>query len=236
MNIAGLQKMTLLDFPGKVACTVFLQGCNFRCPFCHNGEILDGSADPFLTADELLEFLSKRKGLLDGVCITGGEPTLQPDLPELLDAIKALGFAVKLDTNGNRPDVLQSLLSKGLVDYVAMDIKNSPQLYGQTVGIPNFSVDKISQSVQILMTGATAYEFRTTVVSEYHSEESFRQIGAWLQDLVPNTKVSRFYLQPFADRDTVLKAGLHAPNAEELQRFLQVLKTFSDVAEIRGQD
>ncbi len=236
MNIAGLQKMTLLDFPGKVACTVFLQGCNFRCPFCHNGEILDNTADPFLTAEELLEFLGKRKGLLDGVCITGGEPTLQKDLPELIAAIKSLGFAVKLDTNGNRPDVLKALLAQNLVDYVAMDIKNSPQLYGETTGIANFSVDKISESIQILMTGATPYEFRTTVVSEYHTEESFRQIGAWLQELVPNTRVSRFFLQPFADRDSVLKSGLHTPNPVELQQFSKILKEFSDVVEIRGQD
>ena len=136
MTIAGLQKMTLLDYPGKVACTVFLQGCNYRCPFCHNSGLLDGRGDDCIPEEELLGFLKKRVGLLEGVCITGGEPTLQKDLPQLLEAIKALGFAVKLDTNGSRPAVLRDLVSRGLVDYVAMDIKNCPERYAETTGTP----------------------------------------------------------------------------------------------------
>ena len=132
MIISGLQKMTLLDYPGKVACTLFLQGCNFRCPFCHNSDLLGGSAEAFMTKEELLDFLKKRKGLLDAVCVSGGEPTLQKDLPELLAGIKALGYSVKLDTNGSRPEILKALVKDGLVDYVAMDVKNSFRCYGET--------------------------------------------------------------------------------------------------------
>ena len=138
MHIAGLQKMTLLDFPGKVACTVFLQGCNFRCPFCHNSDLLGKEGPEGMTDRELLSFLEKRRGILDGVCITGGEPTLQPELENLIRAIKEMGYAVKLDTNGAKPEVLKKLSQQGLLDYVAMDIKNSPKSYGKTVGIENF--------------------------------------------------------------------------------------------------
>ena len=134
MRICGLQKMTLLDYPGKVACTVFLGGCNFRCPFCHNGELLDGTAEPIMEQDELIVFLSKRKGLLDAVCISGGEPTLQPGLAALLAQIKAMGYLTKLDTNGSRPEVLKDLIARNLLDYVAMDIKNSADLYSRTTG------------------------------------------------------------------------------------------------------
>ena len=136
--ISGLQKMTLLDYPGKVACTVFLQGCNFRCPFCHNSDLLPRSGEPLMTEDAFLQFLKKRQGLLDGVCVSGGEPTLQPGLEALLRQIKALGFAVKLDTNGSRPDVLKTLVSEKLVDYVAMDAKNGPDAYGRTIGLDHY--------------------------------------------------------------------------------------------------
>ena len=143
MNISGLQKMTLLDFPGKVACTVFLHGCNFRCPFCHNAELLEGKIEPVMSREEFLAFLSKRKGLLDGVCISGGEPTLTPGLKELLQEIKAMGFATKLDTNGSRPKVLKELVGAGLVDYVAMDIKNSPNQYAATCGVSKVDLEAI---------------------------------------------------------------------------------------------
>ena len=149
MRISGLQKMTLLDYPGKIACTVFLGGCNLRCPFCHNGELLDGSAEIIMDEREFLSFLSKRKGLLDAVCISGGEPTLQPGLAALLEQIKAMGYLTKLDTNGSRPEVLKELVSRDLLDYVAMDIKNSPDLYGQTAGAP-VQLQKIEESIRFL--------------------------------------------------------------------------------------
>ena len=151
--ISGLQKMTLLDFPGKVACTVFLQGCNYRCPFCHNSDLLPGKGEELMTPEELLAFLRKRRGLLDGVCVSGGEPTLCPGLEDLLTSIKALGFAVKLDTNGSRPQILKDLVEKGLVDYVAMDVKNSPQRYAETVGLTHFDLGPTEESLRSLIGG-----------------------------------------------------------------------------------
>ena len=164
MTISGLQKMTLLDFPGKVACTVFLHGCNYRCPFCHNAELLEGRAEPLMTVEEFLSFLKKRVGLLDGVCVSGGEPTLSPGLRDLLTAIKELGFAVKLDTNGSRPKVLKELVAAGLVDYVAMDIKNAPSRYAVTCGVSKVDLAAVEESAVFLMSGAVESEFRTTVV------------------------------------------------------------------------
>ena len=151
MTISGLQKMTLLDFPGKVACTVFLHGCNYRCPFCHNSELLEGRPEPLMTVEEFLAFLKKRAGLLDGVCVSGGEPTLSPDLRDLLVAIKELGYGVKLDTNGSRPAVLKALVAEGLVDYVAMDIKNAPSRYAQTCGVSKIDLAAIEESAAFLM-------------------------------------------------------------------------------------
>ena len=236
MNITGLQKMTLLDFPEKVACTVFLQSCNFRCPFCHNSDLLGSQGSQNISEAYLLSFLNKRRGLLDGVCFTGGEPTLQPDLIPLISKVKAMGFAVKLDTNGSRPDVLKALLAQNLLDYVAMDIKNCPARYGETVGIPGFSPEKIEESIRILMTGNTDYEFRTTVVEEFHDEEAIGNIGPWLRRLVPGRKVKHYFLQPFADRDSVLQTGLHTPNSLTLQRFSQLLIPFAENVCIRGTD
>ena len=177
MKIHGLQKMTLLDFPEHVACTVFLGGCDFRCPFCHNYELAEGKAPVLMEEEELLSFLEKRRGLLDGVAFTGGEPCLQKNLPELMRKIREMGFAIKLDTNGNHPDMLEKMISEGLVDYVAMDIKNSPEKYAVTCGLETLDLTKIRQSVEILKSGRVDYEFRTTVVAQFHEENDFRLIG-----------------------------------------------------------
>lgn len=232
MNIAGLQKMTLLDFPGKVACTVFLQGCNFRCPFCHNSDLLEREGSQSIREEELLTFLKKRKGILDGVCITGGEPTLQPDLEDLIRKIKALGYPVKLDTNGSRPDVLKRLAGEGLLDYVAMDIKNSPDRYPQTAGITR--LDHVEESIRFLMTGRVDYEFRTTVVAELHSPEAVDSMGKWLSSLAPEYTIPRFYLQPYVDRDSVLFDGLHAPSSEMLEKYVGILRFCAENVSIRG--
>lgn len=234
MIIAGLQKMTLLDFPGKIACTVFLQGCNFRCPFCHNSGLLDTHGSDYIPQEELLAFLKKRVGLLEGVCITGGEPTLQKDLPQLLEAIKALGFSVKLDTNGSRPAVLKYLVNRGLVDYVAMDIKNCPERYGETAGVPRMDLAGVEESMLFLMHGELPFEFRTTVVQELHRPEDLLSIGNWFQRLSPEKKVENYFLQPYTDRDSVLCGGLHAPEKAVLQDFLQIISEFVHKAEIRG--
>ncbi|MCR5294097.1 MAG: anaerobic ribonucleoside-triphosphate reductase activating protein, partial [Lachnospiraceae bacterium] len=151
MKIYGLQKMTLLDFPGRVACTIFLGGCDFGCPYCHNFELVDGSAPAVMGEEELFSFLKKRKGLLDGVAVTGGEPCLYPGLPDFLRKIRELGYLTKLDTNGNHPDVLKQVLDGGLADYVAMDIKNSPERYAETIGKENFSLANIRESIRLLM-------------------------------------------------------------------------------------
>ena len=229
MDIYGLQKMTLLDFPGRVACTVFLGGCDFRCPWCHNAELIDGRAQPVMTEAELLSFLRKRKGLLEGVAITGGEPLLW-DLSPLLKEIKALGYPVKLDTNGNHPERLRALIRTGLVDYVAMDIKNSPERYAETIGLPRLDLTPIRESIQILMEEAPDYEFRTTVVDEFHDEASFPAIGALIQG------AKRCYLQAFTDRDSVAFSGFHSPSREAMERYAALLRPFVQSVELRGVD
>lgn len=234
MTISGLQKMTLLDYPGKVACTVFLQGCNFRCPFCHNSDLLGGSGNAFMTMEEFLGFLKKRTSLLDAVCVSGGEPTLQKDLPELLKGIKALGFSVKLDTNGSRPEVLKALVNDGLVDYVAMDVKNSPACYSRTVGVPQFDLNNIEESLRFLMEGNVAYELRTTVVAELHSEQSITEMGQWLSSLVPGKKPEKLFLQCFVDRDSVLKSGLTPPEEPQLKQYADILTPYVEFSSVRG--
>lgn len=234
MRIAGLQKMTLLDYPGKVACTVFLQGCNFRCPFCHNSGLLEGNPPDLMTQEEFLSFLKRRQGLLDAVCVSGGEPTLQPDLEALLSQIKALGFLVKLDTNGSRPEILKAMVSKGLVDYVAMDVKNSPDCYGETVGSKHDFLPKIEESLIFLLEQHVPYELRTTVVAELHSEASIAAMGQWLSTLVPDRKPERFFLQPFADRDSVLLPGLSTPSSEQLDKYLRILRPYVEEIALRG--
>ena len=236
MKIAGLQKMTLLDYPGKVACTVFLQGCNFRCPFCHNSDLLDGVGQTSLTQQELLAFLGKRRGLLDGVCITGGEPTLQPDLPQLLEEIRALGFSIKLDTNGSRPEVLRRLVERGLVDYVAMDIKNGPASYAVTAGMAESLLPRVAESMRFLLSDAVDYEFRTTLVDELHTEATIQDMGFWIKNAGDGHKAKRLYLQSFVDRESVVFAGRHAPSREKIHIFQQILLSFAEAVEIRGTE
>lgn len=228
MDIQGLQKMTLLDYPGKVACTVFLGGCDFRCPFCHNGELVLSPAPAEMDQEELLAFLKKRRGLLDGVCITGGEPLLRPDLRQLLEAIKALDYSVKLDTNGSHPVALRVLAEQSLVDYVAMDVKNSPARYPETVGVPELDLGPIRESVAFLLEGTVDYEFRTTVVRELHDADSFRAIGPWLAG------AKRYFLQSFVDRDTVIREGLHPWDRETLQTFADLVRPWVPSVELRG--
>ena len=228
MNINGLQKLTLLDFPGRTACTVFLAGCDLRCPFCHNADLLDGSAEVVMDDTDLLAFLEKRRGLLDGVAFTGGEPLLRRDLPALMEKIRALGYAVKLDTNGCHPDALAAVLDRGLVDYVAMDIKNSPDRYAATAGVAAVDMDKINESIALLMGRAPDYEFRTTVVAQLHDADSFRAIGPWLRG------AKRYFLQAFTDRDSVPFAGFTAPTKAEMESYAALLRPHIPSAALRG--
>ena len=232
--IAGLQKMTLLDYPGKVACTVFLQGCNFRCPFCHNSDLLPRSGEAYMTVEAFLQFLRKRQGLLDAVCVSGGEPTLQPELEDLLRGIKALGYLIKLDTNGSRPQVLKRLVGEGLVDYVAMDVKNGPEAYGTTIGLRGYDLAPVEESLRFLIDGGVDYELRTTVVAQLHADASVLQMGRWLETLVPGKKAKKLFLQFFVDRESVLGAGLNAHDRETMGKFVEILTPFVAEVAIRG--
>ncbi len=230
MQILGLQKMTLLDYPGKVACTVFLGGCNFRCPFCHNPDLVFAPAEgKGISEQEFFNFLSQRKGFLDGVCITGGEPMLERDLVPFIEMIKAMGLLVKLDTNGSFPDRLHHLLENRLVDYVAMDIKNSREHYGSTIGIPLYDTTNVEQSVAILMESNVPYEFRTTLVREFHIESDIHAIGKWLQGC------HAFFLQTFEDSGNLLgKMPLSAFSQVEMESFRYLLKSHIEIVSIRG--
>lgn len=230
MQLYGLQKITLLDYPGKVACTIFLSGCDMRCPFCHNSALVTGPFPDAISDDEFLDFLGGRKGLLDGVCITGGEPLLHPDLPELIARIKSLGFAVKLDTNGTSPDRLRALIENKLIDYVAMDIKNTPARYSETIGVSQFDMTPVRRSVALLLEEQIPYEFRTTVVSPLHDESVFPEIGAWIKG------ARRYFLQQFRTCDAVTDKNLTAPTQEQMQAYLDLVLPFVPTAELRGSD
>lgn len=229
MQIHGLNKTTLLDYPEHVAATVFTGGCNFRCPFCHNGDlVLHPGSYPMISEEEIFSFLRKRRGVLSGVCITGGEPTLQPDLLPFVKKIKDMGYLVKLDTNGYRPDVLKKLLAEGLLDYVAMDIKHSREKYAIATGVSETDIAKIEESVELLMQSNIPYEFRTTVVKELHGKEDFRAIGAWLLG------AKAYYLQSYRDNENVIKRGFSAYSREELEGFVTLLAPFVEKVVLRG--
>ncbi|MBQ3516645.1 MAG: anaerobic ribonucleoside-triphosphate reductase activating protein [Lachnospiraceae bacterium] len=203
MQIHGLNKTTLLDYPEHVACTVFCGHCNFRCPFCQNSDlVLDPASQPCISEEEFWTFLSKRKGMLEGVCITGGEPTLHKDLPDFIARIKEHGLLVKLDTNGYRPEVLEALIQNNLIDYVAMDLKSSKEGYSLASGLANFDIGAIEASVRLLMTGQIPYEFRTTVVRELHTQEAFASIAKWIEGC------RAYYLQSYTESGSVLQYAL----------------------------
>ncbi len=231
MRLGGIQKLTLLDYPGTVACTVFTLGCNMRCPFCHNALLVTKTEEADVYPEEdFFAFLGKRRGILDGVCVTGGEPLLQSDAGEFIAKIKAMGFKVKLDTNGSFPDRLEEILKSGNVDYVAMDIKNSPEKYAETVGIPGFDVSKIQRSIEIIKASGVEYEFRTTVVSPLHDAESI----AGAAEMVKGSP--RYFLQNFVDSGNLINGeGMSGLTEEELNKALAKAKDFNPQAEIRGE-
>lgn len=228
MKIAGLQKLTLLDYPEKIACIVFTAGCNFRCPFCHNASLVLGGEHEDISEEEFFAFLEKRKGMLTGVCVTGGEPTLQPDLLPFLKKIKDMGYSVKLDTNGYRPEILKAAVEGGYVDYVAMDIKNAPEKYGVTVGIDNFDFAPIKESIDFLLQNKVNYEFRTTVVRELHTP----------QDIVVASKLisgaKRYFLQSFKDSGDLIAEGFSGYDENSMKNLLNLAKDSVKAAEIRG--
>ncbi len=233
MLISGLQKLTLLDFPGKVACTVFTGGCNFRCPFCHNAplvlpERIESDPDGEAT---VLAFLKKRQGILDGVAITGGEPLLQKDIGAFLEKVRALGYRIKLDTNGSFPQRLEELVKAGLVDRVAMDIKNSPALYGKTAGVPGLDLAPVQRSRDFLLEGRVEYEFRTTVVKGLHTRESLTEAAQWIAG------AKEYYLQQFKDSGDILHLeGLGAFTNEEMLALADAIRPYVPVVQLRGVD
>ena len=233
MIIKGFQKTTLLDFPGKVAATVFTAGCNFRCPFCHNASLVTHLDDsPTIAEEEVLSYLARRKGILDGVCITGGEPLLQPDLDRFCRKVKDLGLLVKLDTNGALPHKLRALIDAGLVDYVAMDIKNGEEQYLQTAGITNESLlARVKESISLIMASGVSYEFRTTVVKGLHTKESLLSAFAMIKD------AERYFLQGFVDSGALINEdGLSAFSKAEMQEFVTLAKDFVKEVSLRGYD
>lgn len=228
MRIDGLQTLTLLDYPGKVACTVFTSGCNMRCPFCHNASLVCGEVPPFMEKEEFFAFLKKRTGVLDGVCVTGGEPLLQEGLIPFLLEVKEKGFTTKLDTNGLLHDRLRAAVEAGAVDYVAMDIKNCKARYAETAGVPGLDLAPIEKSVQFLMEGKVDYEFRTTVVKELHNKADFGEIGRWLKG------AKRYFLQSFKDSGDILSPGLSPMEKADLLEIRDRLRAEIPGVELRG--
>ena len=229
MRICGLQKLAMVDFPGKLAATVFTGGCNLRCPFCHNALLVTRLAEsPSLSEEGILSFLDSRKNLLDGMVLSGGEPLMQPGCTDFLQKVRDLGLSIKVDTNGCYPEVLRDILNRGLVDYVAMDIKNRREKYAETVGIPSFDLAPIEESIQILKTSGVDYEFRTTVVQELHTADDIRAIAQWVQG------APTYALQKFVDSGNLISTGLHSPEALALEGFARTAASFFKQVLVRG--
>ena len=232
MQIHGFAKLTLLDYPGQIAATIFTGGCNFRCPFCHNAIlVLNPNAQPRIDENEILKELESRKNKLEGVCITGGEPTLCRDLPEFIAKVREMGFLVKLDSNGTNPDMLEDLIGHRLIDFVAMDIKSSPEGYSKATGLKDMSMDDIFRSTDLLMQSGIDYEFRTTVVDGIHTADDFKKIGIWLKG------AKAYYLQQYKDSgDLIAPEGLSAPSKETLETYRSILLPYIPNTAIRGID
>lgn len=230
MLLKGFQKTTLLDYPGKVACTVFTGGCNFRCPFCHNARLVTNQdVNERISEEEFFSYLIKRRGVLDGVCVTGGEPLLQKDMIPFLEKIRSFGLLVKLDTNGSRPDILEDILSRGLVDYVAMDLKNSKESYAKTCGLDAYPAE-IERSISLLMNAGIEYEFRTTVVRELHTAEDMVSMAKWIKG------APRYFLQGFIDSGNLIGENCSAYSPAEMKEFLALVKPIIPNAALRGVD
>ncbi len=228
MIFGGFQKLTLLDFPGKVACTVFTKGCNFYCPFCHNALLVDGGESGEYTEEYILDFLKKRYGILDGVCITGGEPLINNDIKEFIKKVKEIGYSIKLDTNGSFPKELKDIVENNLIDYVAMDVKNSIPKYPQTSGCENLDINLIEESIDFLLGGKVDFEFRTTVVKELHTVSDIQDIGVMIRG------ADKYFLQNFVDSGHIIGQKLSPVDAETLEKMRIAAAKSVKSAEIRG--
>lgn len=231
MKIMGLQKTTLLDYPGMVAATIFLGGCNMRCPFCHNMNIVENSSlIGEYSITEIIDFLQKRQGILDGVCITGGEPTLHPELPDFLTSIRNLGYKIKLDTNGTNPSLLENLIEANLIDYVAMDIKSSLDTYELVSGVKGIDTSKVVKSIHLLNNSSIDHEFRTTIIKDFHNLDTMEEIGKLLEGS------KKYFLQSFVDSEFVPDHSLSSYKKEELLGIKSALLKYIDYVDIRGID
>ncbi len=231
MRISGLQKLSMVDYPGKLAATVFTGGCDLRCPFCHNAPLVLRVAEtPEFSQEEVLSFLRTRQGLLDGVVLSGGEPLLQADAAEFLAAVRSLGFSVKLDTNGCHPEALANILERGLTDYVAMDIKNRREKYAETAGMPGFDLAPVEESVRLLQSSGVDFEFRTTVVREFHTAADIRAIGQWLEGS------PRYFLQKFVDSGDLVGTGCHGLEDAEMRALAETARPWFREVTLRGVD
>ena len=228
MIINGFQKLTLLDFPGHVACTIFTGGCNFRCPFCHNASLVVGEASEKYEEDEILAYLKKRKGILDGVAISGGEPLLQKDIIQFMKKVKDLGFKIKLDTNGSFPEKLSEIIDSSLCDYISVEIKNSPNKYAETVGRMGYTAERIEETIRLLASGNIPYEFRTTVVKELHDENDIAEIGRWISGC------DRWYLQSFVDSGDLICSDMHGVDADMMKQYIEIARKYVSSACLRG--
>ena len=229
MNFNGFQKLTLLDYPGHVACTLFTAGCNFRCPFCHNASLVTHIGDSEHYSEEfVLDYLSKRKGIIDGVCITGGEPLLHDGLEDFIKKVKDMDYLVKLDTNGYLPDRLIRLVDNGLVDYVAMDIKNSKEKYILSAGIDSLDITQIEKSVSFLLENHVEYEFRTTVVNELHTLQDIESAAEWISG------AQKYFLQSFTDSGDLICDNLSAVETQTIKMMQEVASKYVKNVEIRG--
>ena len=231
MKICGLEKMSLVDYDGFVSATIFTGGCNFLCEFCHNSPlVINADKLPTIPEEEVLSYLEKRKGILDAVCVSGGEPTLQKDLPFFIEKVKNLGYKVKLDTNGTRVDLIKSLNENGLVDYFAMDIKNDKNSYGSIIGIDNYDTAKVEKSVEYFLSGKADYEFRTTLINEHHKEENIREIGKWIKG------ANKYFLQKFKDGENCIKSHLSAVDEKTVLKYRDILRETIPNTNLRGYD
>ena len=232
MKLLGMEKMSLVDYDGLVATTLFTGGCNFKCPFCHNALLVDGYENlPSLDQNEIFSYLEKRKGIIDGVCITGGEPTLHSGLPVFMEKIKKLGFKVKLDTNGTNPDLVKEIHKNGLCDYFAMDIKNDKDSYAKIIGYDKFDTKNVEKTVEYFLTSDADYEFRTTLIKQFHSMENIEKIAEWIKG------AKKYFLQKFKSGDNCLNAvGLEPVDNDTTKEYVNLLKKYIPFVSTRGYD
>jgi len=231
MKLCGIEKLSLVDFDGYVSATVFTGGCNFLCGFCHNSALVTGGENlAEIPEEEILSYLKKRQGILEGLCITGGEPTLHKDLPAFCEKVKSLGYKIKLDSNGTNPEMLKTLYTNGLIDYCAMDIKNDKDNYGAIIGIDGFDTKKVEKSVEFLMTSGIDYEFRTTIMQEYHKEDNIKAIASWIAG------AKKYFLQKYKDSENCITRGLNPVDTATAQHFVKILEEKIEKVALRGYD